>query len=173
MPCARDVRELAEEQLALLRGRIGDTRAARLHAQVAFASGVVVEADRVLLGQALANVLQNAVEAYPVDGDRTMDLRITAELPKGALMATIAIEDDGCGIDAAWKQNVGDPFLSTKGQGRGLGMLNVKKVVEAVHGGVVDIDSEVGRGTRVELILPRKQSTRARAVRKRKRAVPR
>ena len=45
-------------------------------------------------------------------------------------------------------------------------MLNVKRVVESVHGGVVDIDSEVGRGTRVELRVPRKQSRGKRPVRK-------
>ena len=84
-----------------------------------------------------------------------------------ALMTTTAVEDRGCDIDESWKQNVRVPFVDTKGKGRGLGMLDVKKRVEAVHGGVVDIDSEVGRGPRVEPLLPRKQPKETRSVRRR------
>jgi len=51
-------------------------------------------------------------------------------------------------------------------------MLNVKKMVESVHGGVVDIDSEVGRRTRVELQVARKESRAKRPVRKSRAEVP-
>ena len=65
-----------------------------------------------------------------------------------------------------------EPFINAKDRGRGLGMLNVKKVVGPVHGVVVDIDSEVGRGTRVELRVPRRQSRAERPVGKPRAKVP-
>jgi signal transduction histidine kinase len=54
---------------------------------------------------------------------------------------------------------VGEPFVSHEGTGRGLGVLNVKKMVEVVHGGVVKVESAVGSGTRVTVAVPRKQSS--------------
>jgi two-component system, sporulation sensor kinase E len=63
---------------------------------------------------------------------------------------------------------LGEPFLSTQGEGRGLGILNVKRMVEVVHGGSVDVESETGRGTTVSLIVPRKQPQRAPARSKRR-----
>jgi signal transduction histidine kinase len=163
------VGSLVDEQLALLRARVGDAKRARLRIDVNVDPSITIEADRILLGQALSNVLQNAVEAYPetAEGEELeIGLRVASECPKGDVLVTIAVEDRGRGIDAKWIANVGEPFISTKGRGRGLGMLNVKKMVESVHGGVVDIDSEVGRGTRVELRVPRKQSRGKRPVRK-------
>src|ERR1700685_4258160 len=63
-------------------------------------------------------------------------------------------------------ENVGEPFLDTKGRRRGVGICNVKKVVESVDVGVVGIDTEVGPGTRVEPRVQRKESRGTLPVRK-------
>ncbi len=149
-----DVRALVEEQLGLLRGRIGD-RVARLRVTNDVGDGVVAEIDRGLFGQAVANVLENGVEAHGADGD--IVIRVTAKLVSAGAKVAVAFEDRGRGIDAESLPEIGGAFVSSKGAGRGLGVLNVRRMVESVHGGDVEIESKVGVGTTVRLVVPRKQ----------------
>lgn len=155
------VRPFVEEQVALLRGGIGDARRARLRVEIDVDDALVVDADRGLLAQAFANILQNAVEAYPSDeagGDASaIEIRIRAEPLKAGTLVAIVFEDRGRGIAADALAHIGEPFVSSKGVGRGLGVGNVRKMIEGVHGGTMEIASEVGVGTRVRVVLPRKQ----------------
>jgi signal transduction histidine kinase len=50
-----------------------------------------------------------------------------------------------------------EPFHSTKGEGRGFGLLNVLSTVETVHGGALVPESELGVGTKMTIVVPRKQ----------------
>jgi hypothetical protein len=68
--------------------------------------------------------------------------------------------------------NVGERFISIESRGRDLGVSNVKTMVESVRAGVVHIDSEVGRGTRLELQVSRKDSRAKRPVRTSRAKVP-
>ncbi len=155
-----DVRGLVDEQVSLLRGRLGEAKLARLRLETRVDANVTVEVDRVLLAQALSNLLQNAVESYPAAGEGPIFVRVRAETRKVGTLVAIAIEDRGGGIDPAVLPQIGDPFTSSKGTGRGLGVLNVRRVVELLHGGTLEIQSELGVGTCMTLALPRKQPAR-------------
>jgi signal transduction histidine kinase len=150
------LRALVSEQIALLRARLDDARRARLRVEVSVDEGLAIEVDRALLGQALANVLQNAVEAHPAAGEGAIEVRVTAE-ERLSGTCVLVVSDAGCGMSAPTLERMGEPFLSTKGTGRGLGMLNVRRVVEGAHGGTVLVKSCKGEGTSVTFELPRKQ----------------
>jgi signal transduction histidine kinase len=147
---------LVESQVALLRARVGAARAARLRVDVAVEADVTFEVDRVLLAQALGNLLQNAVEAYPADGEGEILIRVRAERRKAGALVAVVVHDQGGGIAESRLARVGEPFVSTKGHGRGLGVLNVKNMVEGVHGGTFTLETVAG-GARATMELPRKQ----------------
>ncbi len=107
-----------------------------------------VEVDRHRIVRLLLNVVKNAVEAMPEGGTLT----ISAAQRRQDLMFTIS--DTGCGISTELAQRVFEPFFSHgKSHGTGLGMAIGKSAVEA-HGGSIWIESQVGKGTSVFIVLP-------------------
>ena len=65
----------------------------------------------------------------------------------------IEVDDDGVGIDPGMVTRVFDPFVSTKPDGVGLGLVNAKAVVEG-HGGRIELTPRQPRGTRARIVLP-------------------
>jgi signal transduction histidine kinase len=149
------LRALVDAHVALLRGRLDEGRRGRLSVEVAVDEAITIELDRTLFGQALTNLLQNAVEAYPAAGDGVIHVRVAAE--ERLTSCVVVVEDRGCGIPASRLERMGEPFVSSKGDGRGLGMANVRRNVTSAHGGTVEVRSQVGEGTTVVLELPRRQ----------------
>jgi signal transduction histidine kinase len=101
------------------------------------------------LNQAFLNLLLNAAQAVGADGE----VRITSmETPAGI---AITIRDNGAGIPAEVQARVFEPFFTTRevGAGTGLGLTVARDIVLA-HGGSIALQSEPGRGTRAEIILP-------------------
>ena len=107
-----------------------------------------VQLDRARFKQALLNVLVNASEAMPTGGVVTVTSRTAT-----AAELVVEICDDGIGIDPATLERVFDPFVSTKRDGVGLGLVNAKAVVEA-HGGRIQLSRRVPRGTCASIWLP-------------------
>jgi len=108
--------------------------------------------DRVLVGQVLANLLENAERLSPAGSPIT----VTAEVLRGSAstMAEIAVADDGPGIAREDRERVFEMFSQMSGGGRaGLGLAIAKAFVEA-HGGLIWIDPEVTRGARVVFTVP-------------------
>jgi signal transduction histidine kinase len=99
------------------------------------------------LEQVLLNLLTNAREASPSGGH----LGIRAEL--GYNGVTITIVDTGCGIATENLQRVLEPFFTTKPNGSGLGVTICRSIVWEA-GGALAIESEPGKGTRVEVTVP-------------------
>jgi signal transduction histidine kinase len=99
--------------------------------------------------QAVTNVVVNAAEAMPSGGRVTITTRVAAD------RSTVVLEvcDDGIGIDPAVRERVFDPFVSSKPDGVGLGLVNAKAVVEQ-HGGRIELGPREPRGTRVRITLP-------------------
>jgi signal transduction histidine kinase len=106
---------------------------------------IVSDGDRVL--QIVDNLLSNAFRATPDGG------RIELELGQENGTIRVAVEDNGPGIADADRERLFRPFVSGGGGGTGLG-LTIAKELSSALGGTISLDSEVGRGSRFELVLP-------------------
>lgn len=112
------------------------------------------------LTQAVLNLVVNAGEAIPPTSERKRrqgTVRITAETKRdpGGQWLQLAVTDNGSGMSEEVKRRAFEMFFTTKprGLGTGLGLALVRKVVEQA-GGYVQLESEIGKGTRVTLVLP-------------------
>ncbi|MCB9647582.1 MAG: HAMP domain-containing protein [Deltaproteobacteria bacterium] len=104
--------------------------------------------------QVLTNLVINGVQAMPEGG--TITLRTRAAKVDGKEWAVIEVEDQGTGISPEAKAHIFDAFYTTKPEGEGTGLgLHVCARILAHHGGHIDVDSEVGRGTKMQVWLPR------------------
>jgi two-component system sensor histidine kinase RegB len=105
---------------------------------------------RVALAQALVSLVRNALEAQPASA---VPVEVVADASRGLLR--LAITDHGHGMDAAVLARVGEPFFTTKGPGRGLGLgLFLARSVAEQLGGQLALESRVGQGTRVVMTVP-------------------
>jgi anti-sigma regulatory factor (Ser/Thr protein kinase) len=102
----------------------------------------------------VANLVANAVKFTPRGGSVSVDVIATQE------GARIKVVDTGVGIDAAELPFIFDRFYrgsranEARGSGSGLGLAIVRSIVD-MHGGSVDVESHVGRGSRFIVTLPR------------------
>ncbi len=106
---------------------------------------IVSDGDRVL--QIVDNLLSNAFRATPDGG------RIGIELGQTNGTIRVAVEDTGPGIAADQVERLFRPFVSGDGGGTGLGLAIARELSHAL-GGSIELDSEPGRGSRFELLLP-------------------
>ena len=106
-----------------------------------------VPLDAARFRQALLNILVNASEALPRGGE----IVVASRQEDGRVVVDIC--DDGVGIDPGLLDKVFDPFVSTKREGVGLGLVNAKAVVEA-HGGDVRLSARQPKGTCARITLP-------------------
>ena len=67
---------------------------------------------------------------------------------------SLTVADNGHGMDEATKSRLFAPFFTTKSNGTGLGLCNVRRIVDA-HGGLVRVWSEPGKGSRIEVSFGR------------------
>jgi signal transduction histidine kinase len=118
-----------------------------------------VDADRIRLIQAVEHVLRNGVQWMPQGGRllvSTADAQ-AADFPAGGLppggAVRIDIQDTGEGIALDLVERITEPFVTTRNVGVGLGLTIVKKIIER-HSGRLVIDSTLGRGAKVTLVLP-------------------
>ena len=102
--------------------------------------------DSMLLKQALTNIAQNAIHHTSAGG------QIIISVARNDLGLLISITDDGAGMSAEHRQQLFRRF-ATSGEGTGLGLVIVKKIME-LHGGQVYVDTSLGRGTTFYLTLP-------------------
>jgi signal transduction histidine kinase len=126
--------------------------AGRLPPRMTFPGGPVsILADQKKVQQAILNVLSNAYKYSPAGGE----VSITVE--SHAPWVAIRISDPGIGLSPEQRQRVGERFYradaSGKVPGTGLGVSIVKEIVD-IHRGQVEIDSQLGQGTTVTLLLP-------------------
>jgi PAS domain S-box-containing protein len=106
-------------------------------------------------GQVLTNLFLNSVaHAFPDGRAGTVDIKVRAA---GTDHVEIVFADDGCGMSLDVRRRAFDPFFTTRRDqgGTGLGLHIVYSIVTNRLGGRLDLDSELGRGTRVHMVLPR------------------
>lgn len=114
-----------------------------------------VRCDRMLLREALLNVVSNAAEACAVAGG-DVHVRVRAIVAPGATAAPlveIVVADTGPGIARAHLGRLFVPGFTTKETGSGVGLAIAERVVSAHHGRIT-VDSEEGRGTTITITLP-------------------
>jgi signal transduction histidine kinase len=141
-----DIREVVQHVGALIRD--DRSRAPRVDVKVAADPSVPRFAfDRDQVTQVLWNVALNGVQA--MNGRGRLSLEVTRQNGNVAL----AVSDTGPGIPRERLARVFEPFYSGKPNGSGLGLTIAERIV-AAHGGRIEIDSEVGRGTRVTMLFP-------------------
>jgi signal transduction histidine kinase len=149
---AVEVNQLCETVLRLLRPVLGPTFVQR-------SLGVVpaIRAQRPRLFQVVLNLLINAIHAVSEveSSRRSILLRTCGEVCRGLPGVRLSIEDTGCGMSKAVLERIYEPFFTTKEAGRGTGLgLALSRTILEQHGGTIEVNSLLGKGTRVAVWLP-------------------
>jgi signal transduction histidine kinase len=97
--------------------------------------------------QALVNLVKNAVQAMTKGGTLLLQ---TGEGPDGVW---VSVSDTGGGIPQEQLNQIFEPFFTTKKKGTGLGLMIVQRIVRE-HGGRIELESNVGKGTMFRIWLP-------------------
>jgi two-component system sensor histidine kinase HydH len=107
---------------------------------------VMLDADR--MKQVFMNVILNSMQAMSEGGKLT----VSSSYDQENHTVQVEISDTGIGMSQDVLTHAFEPFFSTRSGGTGLGLANVKKIIEQ-HGGVIQIESTEGQGTSVFLIF--------------------
>jgi len=149
------LKEICQDALILQR---------QAHPDIGFAfitgdGGMDANCDRSQLGQVMTNLLQNAIDsiherqlAQPGDG------RIKVVLEQKGSNISISVEDNGIGLPEKVKDQILEPYVTTKKKGSGLGLAIVKKIMEDHEGSVVledNLNEGAKSGAKAILVFPR------------------
>ena len=132
------------------------------HGRINFTNGgiegpVNLICDRRQIGQALTNLMQNAVDAIDArrassDTEAGQDtIHTTIERQDGHIV--IAVSDTGIGLPQSERDRLTEPYVTTREKGTGLGLAIVRKIMED-HGGSISLEDGDGGGAKVSLIFP-------------------
>jgi hypothetical protein len=107
-----------------------------------------IDVDRDQMKKVITNLVLNADEATSTSGE----IRIHTSVENGKIV--VSVSDNGCGIPKEYlEKNLFRMFSTTKSTGFGVGLFQSKQIVEA-HGGKIEVDSAVGKGTTFTILLP-------------------
>lgn len=155
--------DLVEENVHILRAAVprSITIDLRLHRRAP-----LIRADRSQVQQVIMNLIVNASEAIgtstgtitvstecgPFDREDLDRSRLETKPPPGSFVY-LTVTDTGGGMEPATLQRLFDPFFSTKGAGRGLGLSAVMGIMRG-HQGAIMVQSQPGTGTRMDVLFP-------------------
>jgi len=103
--------------------------------------------DAAQIKQVLVNLMKNAMHAMIRGGV------LTVQTGSAADGVWVSISDNGCGIPQEQLNRIFEPFYTTKKKGSGLGLMIVQRIVRD-HGGLIKLESNVGKGTTFRIWLP-------------------
>ena len=109
----------------------------------------LLDLDEEQMDRALANLVTNAVAAMPGKGALTIRTRAVSDGTHVAL----EVADTGPGIPEEYRAKLFQPFFTRKQGGTGLGLTIARKVVQD-HGGTIEVESELGKGSTFSIVLP-------------------
>lgn len=107
-----------------------------------------IHCDKYQLKMVFINIIKNAIEAS--NKGEQVQILVSKYQEKSVL---IRVKDNGVGISAERLKRIGEPFFSHKEKGTGLGLTICYRIIEA-HRGKIQFESEIGKGTTVNIILP-------------------
>ena len=146
-----ELRDILEQTLRLLKYH-PTFRTMQVDADIAAEMRLVVRADRDQLVQVLMALMLNAMDAMNQSG--VIRLRAFKSPVRGEEVVMEVI-DEGSGISTTVRQRLFEPFFTTKPPGRGTGLgLSICYGIVADHGGRIEVDSAVGKGSTFRVILP-------------------
>jgi CheY-like chemotaxis protein/two-component sensor histidine kinase len=150
-PRAVDLNEVVSGTARMLERLLGDHVELRLELND---QPTVTEIEPGQLEQVLVNLAVNGRDAMPSGGELVLSTAIDGE------RVLLSVGDNGTGMDDETKLKMFDPFFTTKGPGRGtgLGLSTVYGIVQQA-GGLVEVDTELGAGTKFRIVLPRTERT--------------
>ncbi len=127
---------------------------------------LVVLANATQLQQLILNLINNARDALEHTAQPRLQLHLARFQATGDFLAhhpqataqefaLLTVEDNGCGMEPAVRERIFDPFFTTKesGRGTGLGLAMIYGVMRQL-GGIIEVDSEPGQGSRFRLYFP-------------------
>jgi len=121
-----------------------------------------VTVDVSQIQQVFFNIITNAIDAMSEGGTLTIVTREQSVKGKGQGFVEISFQDTGAGIPKENLSKIFEPLFTTKSKGTGLGLATCRNIVNA-HNGLVEVESEVGKGTIITVKLPIKQQPRKEA----------
>ena len=137
--------EVVDKTLELLRPELdnrGLTVKAKLQSRLPLAP-----LDMTQMQQVLVNLVKNAMQAMTKGGT------LTLQTGEGSDGVWLSVADTGGGIPQEQINRIFEPFFTTKKKGSGLGLMIVQRIIRA-HGGRIELDSDLGRGTTFRIWLP-------------------
>lgn len=144
-PVETQLSQLVDEVVEPYRSGLAERIAINTHVPATLPSVFI---DRMLIGRALTNIIENALHAMPGGGTLTIDAALAPDH-----MVQLRVSDSGIGMDDQAIAKIFEPYFSTKAIGTGLGLTIAKRNVEA-NRGTIGVTSAKGRGTSVTITLP-------------------
>lgn len=158
LPRVLDVNALVRDFCAMLQDLVGET--IEVHLLLGVGVGTIM-ADPQVVRDVLVNLALNATDAMPEGGRlqvETAVVTVSEAHPEAAAgeYLRLSVSDTGVGMDEATRERLFEPFFTTKdvGEGTGLGLAAVYGIVKQ-HGGWIEVESEVGVGTKFLMYLAR------------------
>jgi len=142
-----DLHEGLDQTLSILACRLADVEVVHEYGEIPAVECLAGQVQQVFM-----NLIVNAADAVAEGEGARITVRTSAPDPD---TVRVEVEDDGCGIPDDIRERIFDPFFTTKEVGRGTGLgLAIAFGVVSRHAGRIEVDSEVGRGSRFRVELP-------------------
>jgi len=144
-----DLNALLDEMTDLVKASVSKTITFRAEL---LAQPALIRANRAQIGQLVMNLITNAAEAVS-DGPGSVLVATRNRRDDGRDWVGLNVKDTGRGMDAKTLARIFDPFYSTKGPGRGLGLAAVQGIVRSAAG-ELSVESAPGEGSTFEVVFP-------------------
>ncbi|TAD99387.1 MAG: hypothetical protein EAZ97_08885 [Bacteroidetes bacterium] len=148
-----DMHENIDSTLVLLKSQMKNIQIIKNYDKVP-----AVECYPGQINQVIMNIISNACQAMENEKEGKLAISmsiVNPELPKSEQMLKLSFKDSGMGMSEEVKSRIFDPFFTTKELGKGTGLgLSITFGIIRKHNGKIEVESEVGKGTEMSLLLP-------------------
>jgi signal transduction histidine kinase len=150
-----DVKKFTDDIARMMTAKLNE-RPIEFEAKIASSVGSC-QIDPGYINAALMNIFENAVDACQRDDSKDLH-RIVFEVREDKGCIVFSVADDGIGMDTETQARLFTEFFSAKGRkGTGLGLYVANKIIEQ-HGGIIEVSSSVGRGSKFRLAVPKQKA---------------